>query len=117
MHAVDPPPHLPLPVFQLKILTMLPNAMLQLSKLPKEQIDKLGLDFSNTVVMTGGSKLGAAVTEAFLSTTGVKAVLQFYGSTELGFVCGDHEEDFVPGSSGTLLPNVKVKVLSKNRNV
>ena len=46
-----------------------------------------------------------------LSKTGLKAIIQGYGTTEIGcFITVDDSTDFVPGSTGFLGPNTQIKV-------
>ena len=50
-------------------------------------------------------------TNELLSKTVLKAIIQGYGTTEIGcFITVDDSTDFVPGSTGFLGPNTQIKV-------
>ena len=69
------------------------------------------MDFSNLTFLTGGCVYNAVNTNEILSKTGVKALIQGYGSTEVcAFAAMDDETDFVPGSAGLLAANFQMKV-------
>ena len=95
---------------QVTSLLLLPNNLLELCKLPSEEIDKLGIDFSQLTLVTGGSIFTASNTREVLAKTGAKAVAQGYGSTEAGIVATDEDTDnCVPGSTGVVPRNTQVK--------
>ena len=88
-----------------------PSFLTQLCKLPSEELEELDMDFSDVIINTGGSVIGAGITKEVLDKTGVKAVVQGYGSTECcaaGTI--DDEDSFVPGSAGMVLPHTQIKV-------
>ena len=88
-----------------------PNHLTDLSKLSGEEIKNTGLNFSDITFLTGGTVFNATNTNELLKKTGVKAIVQVYGSTEMaGCITFDTEENFVPGSAGELAPNVQLKV-------
>ena len=88
-----------------------PNQLTDLSKLSDEEIRGFELDFSNITFITGGTVFNAQNTNEILTKTGVKAIVQAYGSTELaGMATVDKEEHFVAGSAGILAPNFQMKV-------
>ena len=94
-------------MLQVKYLFGQPNFLTNLSKLTDEEIRNMGLDFSEITFMTGGTVFNFTNTNEILSRTGAKAVVQIYGSTEVaGCVTFDNEDNFVPGSAGTLAPNM-----------
>ena len=69
------------------------------------------MDFSNLTFLTGGCVYNAVNTNEILSKTGVKALIQAYGSTEAcAFATIDDVTDFVPGSAGLLAANIQMKV-------
>ena len=90
-----------------------PNDLTELSKLPQEEIDRLNMNFSEMTFFTGGSVFNAVNTNEILAKTGVKAIIQGYGSTESGIIAMDEAEDFVPGSTRRVAPNVQAKVKRK----
>ena len=86
--------------------------MTDLSKLSTEEIRVFELDFSNTTFLTGGTVFNAQNTNENFKKTGVKAIVQAYGSTEVaGLAVYDSEKHFVPGSAGILAPNFQMKVI------
>ena len=88
-----------------------PNQLTDLSKLSDEDIRSFGLDFSEITFMTGGTVFNALNTKEILKKTGVKSIVQAYGSTEVaGLAVFDREDNFVPGSAGVLSPNFQLKV-------
>ena len=93
-----------------------PNQLTDLSKLSDEEIRSFELDFSDITFMTGGTVFNAQNTNEILKKTGVKAIVQVYGSTEVaGLAVVDKEEHFVPGSAGILTPNFRMKVINSLR--
>ena len=87
--------------------------MTDLSKLSTEEIRVFELDFSNTTFLTGGTVFNAQNTNEIFKKTGVKAIVQVYGSTEVaGLAVFDSEKHFVPGSAGILAPNFQMKVIN-----
>ena len=94
---------------------ILPNLLVELSKLPSDEINSLGMDFSKLKIFTGGSVFNATNTHEILAKMGVKAIIQGYGSTEVGIITMDNASNFVPGSAGLVTPNVEVKVKYVNQ--
>ena len=93
-----------------------PNQLTDLSKLSVEEIRSFQLDFSDITFMTGGTVFNAPNTNEILKKTGIKAIVQAYGSTEVaGVASTDREENFVPGSAGILTPNFQMKVINSRR--
>ena len=90
---------------------ILPNLLIELSKLSREEIDNLDINFSEMVFFTGGSVFNAVNTNEVLSKTGVKALIQSYGSTESGVITMDEVVDFIPGSAGKVVLNAQLKVM------
>ena len=87
------------------------NLLTELCKLATEEIKKLDVDFANMTFMTGGSVFNTLNTNELLSKTGLKSIIQGYGTTEIGcFITVDDSTDFVPGSVGFLGPNTQIKV-------
>ena len=88
-----------------------PNQLTDLSKLSDEEIRSFELDFSNITFITGGTVFNALNTNEILRKTGVKAIVQAYGSTEVaGLAVFDSEKNFVLGSAGILASNFQMKV-------
>lgn len=98
---------------QMKSLILLPNQMLELSKISKEEIDGVGLDFSDMMIVTGGSVFSATNTNEILVKTGLKSIGQLYGCTESSFVTIDDADNFCPGSAGLVINNAQIKVNSE----
>ena len=97
--------------FQVKFMLVFTNLLTELCKLATEKIKKLDVDFANMTLMTGGSVFNALNTNELLSKTGLKAIIQGYGTTEIGcFITVDDSTDFVPGSTGFLGPTTQIKV-------
>ena len=95
----------------MKSVFVQPNHLTDLSKLSNEEIRNFELDFSNITFLTGGTVFNAPNTNEILKKTGVKAIVQVYGSTEVaGLAVFDSEKNFVPGSAGILAPNFQMKV-------
>ena len=87
--------------------------MTDLSKLSTEEIRVFELDFSNTTFLTGGTVFNAQNTNEIFKKTGVQAIVQAYGSTEVaGLAVFDSEKHFVLGSAGILAPNFQMKVIN-----
>ena len=89
---------------------MFPNFFVELAKLSQETIRTLDMDFSDLILMGGGSVISAVNTREILSKTGVKSIIQVYGATEIGFITLDDVSNFVEGSAGLAVPNIKLKV-------
>ncbi len=102
-------------LFQMRMVPMMPNELLELTKYPPEKLDELGVDFSQVIFGTGGSVFNATNTREVLAKTRAKAVIQGYGSTEAGMVSMDDRDNFVPGSVGNVAPNTLLKVNKSRR--
>ena len=98
---------------QVNFIVIFTNLLTELAKLSVDEIKKLNVDLSGVTFMTGGCVYNAVNTNEVLSKTGLKALIQAYGSTEAGGIATlDDEDNFVPGSAGMILPNYQMKVIN-----
>ena len=99
-------------LLQVKCSFVQPNQLTDLAKLSDKDISSFELDFSDITFMTGGTVFNALNTNEILKKTGVKAIVQAYGSTEqAGLAAFDGEDNYIPGSAGLLAPNFHMKVI------
>ena len=103
-------------MLQLNTLFIPPSLLGELAKWSNEEIHATGLDFSNLVIVAGGSGLSTEKSKQVVLRTGVKAIVQVYGCTE-NSTClfADEIENFVHGSGGLLVPNAEFKVFQKSK--